>query len=159
MVLQKGVDFALRLWYFDLRTDCKLREADELSKYITRQRKVLLSFLSDHTDELLSAQEIAEALEDESVSLSAVYRNLTDLEAEGKVRRSSKGGAREVYYQYTDAEECKGCLHLSCKKCGRTFHMDTAGAEQLIDAVAKIEGFAIDKADTVLYGVCEVCRK
>ncbi|MBQ9647344.1 MAG: transcriptional repressor [Oscillospiraceae bacterium] len=129
-----------------------------MSKYMTRQRKALLDYLSAHADEALSAQEIAAALEREGVSLSAVYRNLGGLEAEGKLRRASKGSAREVYYQYTDADACKGSLHLQCKKCGRTFHMDSSGAEQLLGVVEKAEGFAVDKADMVLYGVCEICQ-
>ena len=49
-------------------------------------------------------------------------------------------------------------MHLQCKKCGRTFHMDATGAEQLLGVVEKTEGFAVDKADTVLYGVCEICQ-
>ena len=125
---------------------------------MTRQRKVLLDYLSEHADEALSAQEIAGALEGEGVSLSAVYRNLSALETDGKVRRASKGNAREIYYQYIDADACKGSLHLQCKKCGRTFHMDASGAEQLLGVVEKAEGFAVDKADTVLYGVCEICQ-
>ena len=94
-----------------------------MSSYSTRQRKALLAYLSRHPDELLSARQIADALADEKISLSAVYRNLAQLEAEEKVRRSSKSGTREVYYQYLDAESCKGALHMSCVKCGRTFHM------------------------------------
>ena len=129
-----------------------------MSKYMTRQRKALLDYLSRHADQTLSAQEIAAALEGEGVSLSAVYRNLSELEAEGKLRRTDRGGAREAYYQYIDADACKGSLHLQCKKCGRTFHMDASGAEQLLGVVEKTEGFAVDKADTVLYGVCEICQ-
>lgn len=130
-----------------------------MPKYMTRQRKILLSYLGSHIDELLSAQEIANALVDDSVSLSAVYRNLADLETEGKVRRTHNGSAREVYYQYIDADECKGNLHLSCKKCGRTFHMDADGAKELLSVVSKTADFAVDKADTVLYGVCGACQK
>ena len=125
---------------------------------MTRQRKALLDYLGARADELVCAREIAEALSGEGVSLSAVYRNLAELEAEGRVRRAGKGGSREVHYQYTGADECRGCLHLQCKRCGRTFHMDAAGAEQLKSVVERTEGFALDKGDTVLYGVCEVCR-
>ena len=77
-----------------------------MHSYSTRQRKVLLSYLSQHPDELLSARQIEDALADKKISLSAVYRNLAQLETEEKVRRSSKIGTREVYYQYLD---------LSCK--------------------------------------------
>jgi len=125
---------------------------------MTRQRKTLLDYLGAHADELFCAQTVAEALEGEGVSLSAVYRNLAELEAEGRVRRADRSGSRETYYRFVGADECRGCLHLQCKKCGRTFHMDAAGAEQLKTVVEKTEGFALDKGDTVLYGVCEVCR-
>lgn len=129
-----------------------------MSKYMTRQRRALLSYLSGHADELLSVQEIADALEAEDVSRSAVYRNVAELEAEGKLRRDRVGDAREVSYRYVGAPPCRGSLHLSCKKCGRTFHMDSGGAEALARAVERAEGFAVDKSDTVLYGVCAACR-
>lgn len=129
-----------------------------MSKYMTRQRKALLGCLSAHPDEQLSAQEIADALAGEEISLSAVYRNLSELEAEGKVRRSGRAGSREVYYQYIDADGCRGCLHLSCRSCGRTYHMSRAGALQLLESVQRSEGFAVDKGETVLYGLCQRCR-
>ena len=130
-----------------------------MPKYMTRQRKTLLTYLSGHADELLSVQKIADALEAEDVSRSAVYRNVAELEAEGKLRRDHSGDAREVYYRYVDAARCKGNLHLSCKKCGRTFHMDSGGADALMQVVEKTEGFALDKSDTVLYGVCAMCKE
>ena len=130
-----------------------------MAKYMTRQRKALLPYLRSHPDELLSAQEIAEALGVESVSLSAVYRNLADLEAEGKVRRHHRSGDREIMFQYLDTDTCRNCLHMSCTQCGRTFHMDDGEARQLLDAVARLDGFAIDKAETVLYGTCEECGR
>ena len=89
-----------------------------MSSYSTQQRRALLAYLSRHPDELLSARQIADALADEKISLSAVYRNLAQLETEEKVRRSSKSGTRGVYYQYLDAESCKGALHMRCVKCG-----------------------------------------
>lgn len=126
---------------------------------MTKQRKVLLDYLEKHTDEPLPVQEIAEALEQESISKSSVYRNLAELENEGAVRRKYRGAGRELLYQYVGAEACKGSIHLSCKQCGRTFHMTADGAAQLLQDVAKTESFAVDKGDTVLFGVCENCRK
>ena len=58
-----------------------------MSKYITKQRKLLLSFLENHVDSQLSTSQIANELKDDSISVSSVYRNLSDLELEGKVRR------------------------------------------------------------------------
>ena len=130
-----------------------------MSKYMTRQRKILLDFLSKHTDETLSARQIADALSKDGISTSAVYRNLSALEADGVVKRFAKNDLRESVYRYVGAEECKNSLHLSCKICGRSIHMDDADAEQLIKNVSKHKGFTIEKSETVLYGICEDCSK
>ena len=129
-----------------------------MSSYSTQQRKALLAYLSRHPDELLSARQIADALADEKISLSAVYRNLAQLEAEEKVRRSSKSGSHEAFYQYLDAKGCKGALHMSCVKCGKTFHMADSNAALFAKHLAQSEQFTLDAADTVLYGTCADCR-
>lgn len=130
-----------------------------MTRYTTKQRKVLLEYLHEHADEPLTVQSISDALSDDAISTSAVYRNLAALEEAGQVRRLSKSGARETFYQYAGAAHCKDCLHLSCKKCGRTIHMDAGEADRLIRSVASTDGFAIDKTDTVLYGVCGDCQQ
>lgn len=130
-----------------------------MPKYMTKQRKALLNYLSMHADERLSAKQLEDALKSEGISISAVYRNLSELEREGKVRRVNNSGSREVFYQYTDGAHCKDCLHLSCEKCGKTYHMNSAVAQTLIENLAQSDEFTIDKANTVLYGVCGDCRK
>lgn len=129
-----------------------------MPKYMTKQRKALLAFLSEHADKEFSARQIAETLSSDSVSVSAVYRNLSALEQDGKIRRVSKSGSREAFYQYTDCTGCKDCLHLSCEKCGKTYHMNTPDAERLVAALAQNDEFSIDKTATVLYGVCKECN-
>lgn len=127
-----------------------------MQAYMTQPRKRLLTYLHGHADETLSAGQIAQDLPE--ISVSAVYRNLSALEKDGAVQKVAKAGSREVFYRYKKAEECRAHLHLSCKKCGRTFHMDEAGTEALVEAVAKLDGFAIDRGETVLYGLCESCQ-
>ena len=129
-----------------------------MAAYVTRQRRILLSFLAEHPDESLSAADIARALSEQSISVSAVYRNLAAREEEGRIRRVSRSGGREVYYQYTDTETCRTHLHLLCKNCGATYHMDKSDADQLIRVLAEHEKFAVDTVDTVLYGTCEACQ-
>ena len=128
-----------------------------MQAYMTQPRKRLLNYLHQHADETLTAGQIAQDLPE--ISVSAVYRNLSALEQDGAVRKVAKGGSREVFYQYLKAEECRDHLHLSCKKCGKTFHMDEAETEALLDAIAKLDGFTVDRSDTVLYGVCSECKK
>ena len=128
-----------------------------MQAYMTQPRKRLLSYLHSHADETLTAGQISQDLPE--ISVSAVYRNLAALEQDGAVRRVAKNGSREVFYQYMQAETCREHLHLSCKQCGKTFHMDEKETEALPDSIARLDGFAVDRADTVLYGTCEACRR
>ena len=130
-----------------------------MPKYMTKQRKTLLQYLSLHADEKLSAKQIEADLSGEGISISAVYRNLSELEREGKIRRVNQSGSREVFYQYTDGAHCRDSLHLSCEKCGKTYHMNVDGAQMLVQNLASTDAFTIDKANTVLYGVCKDCRE
>ena len=50
-----------------------------MSGYNTKQRRALLAFLGEHPDELLTARQMADALAEKQISLSAVYRNLAQL--------------------------------------------------------------------------------
>lgn len=128
-----------------------------MAPYSTKQRKLLTDFLASHPDSLLSADEITDALEASGISRSAVYRNLAALEADGKIRRASKEGDRRVYFQYLDVEDCKDAIHLFCKKCGRTIHMETSAAEALVKTIEGSQSFTLDKTETVLYGTCGEC--
>ena len=130
-----------------------------MAKYMTKQRKILLDYFSRHTHEALSAKQIADALGEDQISVSAVYRNLAALEEDGLLKRVSKPGSHEAFFQYTDDSRCHEKLHLSCKRCGKMYHMNTSGAELLIRTIAEKEGFSVDRSETVLYGLCEACQR
>lgn len=127
-----------------------------MQAYMTQPRKRLLAYLHSRADETVSAGQITRDLPE--ISVSAVYRNLSALERDGRVRRIAKSGSREVFYQYLEAESCRDHLHLSCKGCGRTFHMDEAETEAMLAAIASHDGFTVDRRDTVLYGLCAGCK-
>lgn len=130
-----------------------------MGKYNTKQRKLFIEYLSAHTDELMTAKDIANALSDDKISVSAVYRNLAELEAEGKIRKSGKAGDRSVYYQYTGSKKCTECLHLNCIKCGNAFHLNRELSEFIIKGLKATERFSLDRTNTVLSGVCKACSR
>ena len=130
-----------------------------MSKYVTKQRRILLDFLSEHADEILSPKQISQMLSDSGISASSVYRNLTDLEATGKVRRVTKSNSREALYQFIDVDICKNRLHFLCNSCGKTFHVSAQSAALLQNQLEAAEGFQIDRANTILYGTCGTCSK
>lgn len=127
--------------------------------YNTKQRKILLEYLTAHRDMQLSAGQIAKDLKEQGISLSAVYRNLAALEEDGKVAPVRKGNCRQVLYRFVADSHCHEHLHLFCKKCGKTYHMDSAETDIFVNIIAKNDNFSIDKSDTVLYGLCKVCQE
>lgn len=129
-----------------------------MAKYETEQRKQLLSFLEENAHRQLSVKEISFSLGGAKVSQSAVYRNLAQLEKEGRLRRFPREGSREACYQYIGCEGCRSHIHLLCTGCGKTFHLGSEETRRLVAAVADGEAFAVNTDETVLYGLCAGCR-
>lgn len=127
--------------------------------YNTEQRSALLSFLTENPDKTFSAKEIAQALAGKNISKSSVYRNLSELESEQKIKRVTKSGSKESFYQFYDNSECKNHIHLSCTKCGKIFHLESAQTEKLVSEVEATDGFEISRGETTLYGTCRECVK
>ena len=128
-----------------------------MRNYNTQQRQILLDFFSEHIDESVSTAEVISALSDYPISESAIYRNLLSLEKNGKLRRTSKAGDRKTYYQYLDNEDCKGQIHISCIKCGKTTHISPDASKRLAENLKKEDDFTIDNDETVIYGLCKKC--
>lgn len=128
-------------------------------QYNTKQREVLMNFFESHHDQSFSAEEIAGQLKNDAISLSAVYRNLVDLEKDGKIRKVVKSGIRKAFYQFVDCDECKGHLHLTCTKCGKTEHLPDADSNEIVKSVLQNSNFNLDSDSTVLYGICGKCRQ
>jgi len=125
--------------------------------YSTEQRNILFSFLQSNPDTQFTAKQIENALSSKNISRSAVYRNLSELENEGIIKRCSKAGTRETFYQYIDSKACKNHIHLSCTKCGKISHLEHKTAELLVSDVSSSEGFKINVGETTLFGICKNC--
>ncbi|MBQ4379409.1 MAG: transcriptional repressor [Treponema sp.] len=126
--------------------------------YNTEQRNALLTFLSENPDKTFSAKEIVTALSGKNISKSSVYRNLSELESEKKIKRVKKAGSNESFYQFYDNSECKNHIHLSCISCGKIFHLESARTEKLVSEVEEADGFEISRGETTLYGTCKECQ-
>ena len=48
------------------------------------------------------------------------------------------------------ARQMAGALHMSCVKCGKTFHMADSNAALFAKHLAQNEQFTLDAADTIL---------
>ena len=129
-----------------------------VQKYSTKQRRALLNYLKEHTDEALTVDNITDALSDTGISRSAIYRNLSALESENSIKRVTKSGTKKIYYQFSGKESCHLHLHLSCTRCGKTIHLGIAATETLAGDVMRESDFELDKGNTILYGICSDCK-
>lgn len=129
-----------------------------MAKYETKQRKILQEYLSSHLDEEFTAKSVAEDLSTQKVSISAIYRNLADMEKEKLVVQCHKEGSREIYYRYVGDSDCQQSLHLSCKFCSKTQHIPIEQTNSIKNKLADEFHFILDTPNTVFYGICENCQ-
>ena len=85
---------------------------DVKMSYDTKQRQAILNFFNENIDKVFSVEEIFDLLKNKDISLSALYRNLAELEKSNKVRIVTKLGTNKKFYQFIDNENCRGHIHL-----------------------------------------------
>ncbi len=128
-----------------------------MTSYKTKQRGLLVEFFNTSPHISFSAQQISNHFQD-MISPSAVYRNLSQLEADGKIRKISKQGSREIFYQFTEAKSCENQIHLVCEKCDKITHANTATSKDIVASLKNLENFAANKKTTIIYGICKKCN-
>ncbi|MFI3228009.1 MAG: transcriptional repressor [Clostridia bacterium] len=130
-----------------------------MSSYQTEQRKKLISIFKKSPHQSFSAQEIHNLTDPNSISLSAVYRNLVKMEQEGVLCKVSEKKRSGTLYQYVDPEHCAGIIHFKCNVCEQTFHLNKSISQMVINIAKEDYSFLINGASAFLYGECEKCSQ
>ncbi len=130
-----------------------------MAEYKTRQKEILLSYLSETSESPQSVDDIVRALQakGESLGKSTVYRLVKKLCDEGELKCFAED--KRFLYQLVNGEACHHHLHLKCTTCGRLLHMDHEQSERLIENIYGENGFAVSEEDTTLFGCCGDCAK
>ena len=131
-----------------------------MAEYNTEQKKLLLDFLEKNHDSAYTIEEITNELKSRgaTVGKSTVYRLMTRLVEEKRVKRQLSDGSRKAIYRITLDSHCHNHLHLQCIKCGRVLHLDEEVSDRLLDTVKQINDFSVSEEDTVLMGKCADCK-
>ena len=131
-----------------------------MAEYNTEQKKLLLEFLEENHDSAYTIEEITNALKARgaSVGKSTVYRLMTRLVEEKRVKRQINDGSRKAIYRITLDSHCHNHLHLQCIKCGKVLHLDEKVSDKLLDTVQRLNDFLVSEEDTVLMGKCADCK-
>jgi len=118
----------------------------------SRQREAIMNALAK-TKLHPSAETLYAQLKGENpgLSLGTVYRNLKQLENNGKILRMSFEVER--YDANTEPH-----VHLKCSDCGGLFDIEPNEGQQP-SLPAEKDGFLLEKREIVYYGKCPRCNK
>lgn len=108
---------------------------------------------ADHADVQSVVQRVAADLG--SVSVQAVYDGLQALTAAGMLRRIQPAGSPARF----EARVGDNHHHIICRSCGVTRDVDcTIGVAPCLEP-EDAQGFVVDEAEIVFWGLCPDCSK
>ena len=132
------------------------------SKYHTRQKSELLSYLETVPGVHLTAGEISDGLAamGHPMGLTTVYRQMDGLLEEGLANKYTLDGKSACYEYIPKGSHLGGeCFHCKCEKCGRLYHMHCRELELIAGHLLEEHHFQLNPLRTVFYGTCESCQK
>lgn len=120
---------------------------------VTAARVALLETVRD--GDHLDAEAIASGVRDRvgHISLQAVYEALHALAAAGLVRRIEPPGSPARF----EGRVGDNHHHLVCRSCGVVVDVDCAVGEVPCLTASDDQGFSIDEAEVIYWGLCPGC--
>ena len=133
-----------------------------MATYKTPGRQRLLDFLESSPDRQFTVDELREKLDsmtagENKTRKSTLYRHLSELCAEGTVRKYRSDTQSAYVYQYVGQGDCCHHFHLKCVTCGDLIHLECAVSEELLTHISAHHGFEVDSGRSILYGLCKAC--
>ena len=125
-------------------------------KYNTGKRERIIKFLRINSAKAFTLEEISSQIVPDGNGKSTVYRIVSELVCEGKLKRLSDGKTRHCTYQYVGDEACVSHLHLKCRDCGKLIHLCDELSREFANALLSEDGFMLD-AGAMLFGKCANC--
>ncbi|MFC6088163.1 Fur family transcriptional regulator [Saccharothrix sp. BKS2] len=121
---------------------------------VTAPRLAVLDWLAEHPH--ATADQVAEGVRARlgAVSTQAVYDVLNACARAGLLRRIEPAGSPARYETRTGDNH----HHLVCRACGRTADVDCVHGSAPCLEPASAEGFAVDEAEILFWGLCPDCQ-
>ena len=122
---------------------------------VTPQRLILHRLLRAGPQHLTAEQLLGRSRAQlPSVSLPTVYATLDLFEELGVVRRVPGTGPAQVYDSRVDRHH-----HLRCVRCGRVSDLETDVDLDGVAGAARAQGFAAERVDVTVSGLCAACAR
>ena len=90
-----------------------------------------------------------------SISRQSVYDTLNSLSERGLLRRIQPMGSPARY----EDRVADNHHHLICRRCNKVVDVDCAVGERPCLTASDAQGFAIDEAEVIYWGVCPECQR
>ncbi len=121
-------------------------------KKFSRQRELILNTVLS-SNEHLTADNIYDGLKESNpnLSLGTVYRNLTQLEEHGYIKKINIPGDPVRFDGNTKEHH-----HFVCEKCGKIYDLED-GKIDYIDSLSEKKGFKVKSTYLILRGICDKC--
>ncbi len=122
---------------------------------VTAQRLAVLRAVAQRPHATADQIEEAVRLEIGTVSHQAVYDVLAVLTEKHLIRRIQPARSPALYEARTDDNH----HHLVCRSCGRVVDVDCAVGQAPCLHPSENQGFVIDEAEVVYWGLCPSCQR
>ena len=132
------------------------------SKYKTKQRELLITYLETVPGVHITAGDACEYFKKQGVQIgqATVYRQLEKLVDEGIIHKYIIDGNSPACFEYVglDSHHNEGiCYHCKCEKCGKLLHLKCDELEEIQGHLYAEHRFKVNPRRTVFYGLCADC--
>lgn len=129
-------------------------------QYQTRQHRAISAVFEDNPSACLTAAEVAAVLarNDFQIGMATIYRTLARMCDDGTLRRFQPDeDGQPARYQSCQCREEH--LHIRCTECGELCHLQCDELRAFSQHLLNSHGFTLREDKSMLYGVCENCRR
>ncbi|MBQ3967156.1 MAG: transcriptional repressor [Lachnospiraceae bacterium] len=131
-------------------------------KYKTRQKEMLIDYLSSVEGEHITVNDVCEFFKSqgETIGQSTIYRHLESLVDEGIINKYVIDANSPACFEYMGRESHLAgevCFHCKCEKCGCLIHLHCDELSEIGKHLYNEHHFKLDPKRTVFYGLCENC--
>ncbi|MBE6601695.1 MAG: transcriptional repressor [Ruminococcaceae bacterium] len=128
--------------------------------YLTDGKRALCDFLAKNPDRQFTTEELCLALHGNNQKRSSVYRHLSELCADNILRKFRNEEQNCAVYQYVGTGcDCGSHFHAKCLRCGAIHHLACNDSLTFAKHLQAEHGFSVDCGQSILYGVCQNCRR
>lgn len=138
-----------------------MANSNEKSRYKTKQKQIILSFIKSLNDKSVSIHQISRYLEEKGtyVGTSTIYRYLDQLVKAGDVKKYYIGNERTAYFRYIgeDKKNDGQVFYLKCEICNSLVNFKCSRLQNIQEHLLEEHDFNINYINTVFYGKCSKC--